>query len=166
MNNKLIRILPVAATIAIMIAIFLFSSQNSVDSSEVSSSLIRQIIDTVPFTAHASEARKLEIVEYLHNFVRKCAHFTIYTSLGFSFCASLIANAANKKRPAIWLCTIVFCCVYAATDEFHQTFVSGRSGEIRDVLLDTSGGATGAGIFLLRNYVYLKIKNKRRYGYD
>ena len=33
--------------------------------------------------------------------------------------------------------------VYAATDEFHQLFVPGRSGQISDVLLDSAGVMAG-----------------------
>ena len=33
--------------------------------------------------------------------------------------------------------------LYAVTDEVHQYFVPGRSCELRDVLVDTSGALTG-----------------------
>ena len=33
----------------------------------------------------------------------------------------------------------LICMIYASTDEFHQTFVDGRSGKSADVLIDTSG---------------------------
>ena len=32
---------------------------------------------------------------------------------------------------------------YACTDEFHQLFVPGRSGQITDVMIDTLGGSIG-----------------------
>jgi VanZ family protein len=35
--------------------------------------------------------------------------------------------------------TDLICMIYASTDEFHQTFVDGRSGKSTDVLIDTSG---------------------------
>ena len=35
--------------------------------------------------------------------------------------------------------TDLICMIYASTDEFHQTFVDGRSGKSADVLIDTSG---------------------------
>ena len=35
---------------------------------------------------------------------------------------------------------------YAATDEFHQLFVPGRSGQISDVLLDSAGALAGVWI--------------------
>ena len=33
--------------------------------------------------------------------------------------------------------------LYAASDEIHQLFVPGRSGQLRDVLLDSAGVAAG-----------------------
>ena len=32
---------------------------------------------------------------------------------------------------------------YSITDEIHQIFVSGRSGEIRDIIVDTCGSTVG-----------------------
>jgi VanZ family protein len=37
---------------------------------------------------------------------------------------------------------------YAVTDEVHQLFVSGRSGEVRDILIDTIAGALGIALYL------------------
>jgi hypothetical protein len=34
---------------------------------------------------------------------------------------------------------ILLCVIYGGVDEYHQTFVDGRDGSIRDLLLDTIG---------------------------
>lgn len=47
-----------------------------------------------------------------------------------------------------YILALIFAVVYAASDEFHQTFVASREGTIRDILIDT------AGIVLL--YMYIK----------
>ena len=49
---------------------------------------------------------------------------------------------------------------YAATDEFHQLFVPGRSGQLKDVLIDTAGGALGLGLLAL--ILYLKRRRKMK----
>ena len=49
---------------------------------------------------------------------------------------------------------IVLVMSYAISDEVHQLFIVGRSCEVRDVLIDTSGGSIGAFIY----YFYLKIR--------
>ena len=45
---------------------------------------------------------------------------------------------------------VAFCIVFAASDEWHQTFVPDRGGTITDVLID-SVGVLVAAAFLLRN---------------
>ena len=50
---------------------------------------------------------------------------------------------------------IIICILYAISDEIHQLFVPGRSGQVSDVLLDTLGAFTGIMIYKL---IYNKIK--------
>ena len=68
--------------------------------------------------------------------VRKSAHLFEYFVLG-----ALSLNVLRAFRPndwaKRWYLAVAFAAFYAITDEFHQTFVAGRSGELNDVLLDT-----------------------------
>ncbi|MCA9364359.1 MAG: VanZ family protein [Candidatus Moranbacteria bacterium] len=41
-----------------------------------------------------------------------------------------------------------FVLLYAMSDEFHQTFVLGREGAVRDVLIDSVGIVLGVCVFL------------------
>lgn len=83
------------------------------------------------------------------NFViRKTAHFFEYMILAL-FVFNAFQLTFNTKK--LLIMTIVFVFIYACTDEIHQLFVSGREGTIRDVIIDTCGGAA----FLL-----LKVKNQ------
>lgn len=40
------------------------------------------------------------------------------------------------------LISILVCMIYAITDETHQLFVSGRTEQVLDVLIDTIGSLT------------------------
>ena len=51
--------------------------------------------------------------------------------------------------------SIIVVLLYACSDEIHQTFVAGRSGEVLDVLIDTIGGS-------LSTYIYYLIHKRRR----
>ena len=64
--------------------------------------------------------------------LRKLAHLVEYAILGLLLARALPAAAALAVGVA-----------YAATDEFHQTFVEGRSGTIVDVGVDAVGVALG-----------------------
>lgn len=47
------------------------------------------------------------------------------------------------RRHTYWLGPWLIAVCYAATDETHQLFVPGRSGQVRDVLIDSVGAAIG-----------------------
>ena len=82
--------------------------------------------------------------------VRKCAHLSEYAVLAMLVWRArrrqlLIATRTWSWRLAIealWVAVL-----YAATDEFHQTFVPSREGCLRDVIIDSSGAA--AALFLI-----------------
>ena len=62
----------------------------------------------------------------------------------------------NKKSLVkVSLQSLIFTFLYACSDEFHQLFITGRSGEFRDVMIDTIGGFIGSTIL----YLYHRIKN-------
>ena len=72
--------------------------------------------------------------------VRKAAHMTEYAIL-----ALLLLGTITKDRMLAVICLVA---AYAATDEYHQLFVPGRSGQVRDVVIDTVGGTLGLGAWL------------------
>jgi VanZ family protein len=50
----------------------------------------------------------------------------------------------TNSRPWIWRearLALLLVALYAASDEFHQLFVSSRDAAVHDVLIDTAGGA-------------------------
>ncbi len=90
-----------------------------------------------------------------HTPLRKLAHFGLYFVLGLSLTNALRDQRLVPNVPA----AIVLNALYAASDEFHQSFVAGRGPQVSDVLLDTAGAATGA---LLMGALYLMVRKRRR----
>lgn len=86
--------------------------------------------------------------DLFHAFIRKCAHFTEYTILG------LIGFFSIKDQ---WKRMFVVSILIACIDEIIQLFVPGRSGQISDVLLDSSGIAFGCFI----GFLFLKITSDK-----
>ena len=80
-------------------------------------------------------------------FARKAAHFTEYALLLALWWRALFTRAAAV--PALAL-AFAIAVAYAATDEFHQTFVDGRVGTPRDVALDAVGAAAAGALILWR----------------
>ena len=141
MNKILYRIVTGMLVVMWMGLIFSFSSQPADESSKVSGGLCHRIVCSVNDTFHLQMTRERtkEIAEVIEYPVRKAAHMTEYAILGLLSFAFYSGFAALKKRNYLYaLFTTAF---YAATDEFHQYFIPGRSAELRDVLIDTSGAA-------------------------
>ena len=82
-KNILARVIFLILMIINCIVIFIFSSQNGEESSDVSGSFVKQIIEILPGTKKLPENQKMELAENLQFVVRKGAHFSIYTLLGF-----------------------------------------------------------------------------------
>lgn len=135
--------------ILIAIAIFLFSSQPADESTTTSNGVIRILIDF---------AGKLNIVDLEHTDpdilykilqtpIRKGAHITEFAVLNLSL---LFALSFWDMKGVKWVRTAFLLTVlYACTDEFHQIFVPGRAGLIRDVLIDSIGPTVIMGSYVL-----------------
>lgn len=86
-----------------------------------------------------------EKVEKIHYIVRKTAHFVEYAMLGFLTWRVVYfdpAFASVTVRRQCWL-VLLFCLLYASSDEFHQKFVPTREPAVRDVMIDTCGATSG-----------------------
>ena len=144
-----------------------FSSQDGEKSSAVSSGVSYSVAKVIVknFTSLPKEESEKKVLS-LVPFVRKGAHFTIYCALSISSFFTLhfftLAKSLRLKKHRIWLYPAVFCLIYAASDEIHQSFVSGRDGNIPDVLLDFSGALFGILICTLILHFINKLCHKKR----
>ena len=76
-------------------------------------------------------------------------HAAEYSVLGVLLARGLndgLARAVPDRRLVL---TWVLCVAYAASDEYHQAFVPGRSSDWRDVLSDAAGTAAGLALLSL-----------------
>jgi VanZ family protein len=81
----------------------------------------------------------------IHHGIRKCGHLTEYAILALLLWRAL-NQSKNKLSPWSWpkvLGALLIVFLYAASDEFHQSFVPTRTPLFSDVLIDTAGGAIG-----------------------
>ena len=77
---------------------------------------------------------------------RKCAHLTEYAVFALLLWRARRKPVKNDPRPWTWRearLALLLVALYAASDEFHQSFVATRSALVSDVLVDTAGGAAG-----------------------
>ena len=123
------RIVYAVLIILWMITIFEFSNQNG-DTSQGTSDVITDKIIEI----NNDLENKRDQVSFC---VRKLAHFSIYFVGGillFEFYNTF--DVTNKK--VFGMSALTGVC-YATFDEVHQLFISGRSGQFRDVCIDSTG---------------------------
>jgi VanZ family protein len=72
---------------------------------------------------------------------RKLGHFAGYALLCFLWWRAL-ATVTTPERAALW--AFLIASGYAATDEYHQSFVDGRHGSALDWAIDSTGAAAAA----------------------
>lgn len=102
--------------------------------------------------ANSGEATE-EVLGDMNVPIRKCAHMFEYAVLFWLTRWS----ALTIRRPTFivpGMLASVICLLYAASDEYHQSFVPGRSGQAQDVAVDMAGSLIAA--FLVPYFLALK----------
>lgn len=145
-----------------MLIIFSLSAQPATESNGLSKNVTKMIVEIigkiVPFDIESSTAT--DLVSQFNHIIRKFAHFSVYLVLGV-----LVINAFRKGGISgykLFAYSIIFCVIYAASDEIHQLFVPGRGCQLKDVIIDSLGALSGSLLYamFLRP---LKILNNKLY---
>lgn len=89
----------------------------------------------VIFWFSAQPAEELPVFSWADTIVKKSGHVIGYALLAFSYWYAL--GLEKNKRWLAWS----FVILYALTDEYHQSFVTGRHSSIWDVLIFDNIGA-------------------------
>ncbi len=143
-----------------MILIFSLSSQTAVESSETSESFIHEILTQVfpEFVEESLEVQKNRI-ETLQFFVRKTAHFSLYALLSLLLLFAFLQLFTFYKAS---FSSLLCSTLYAVSDEIHQSFIPGRSCELRDVFIDSLGAFTALCFMILIYHVFCQYRKKRK----
>ena len=131
--------------IVMAMVIFGFSKQDGEESSGISykaADIILTVCDKAGIVDY-NENNRESMIEAVQFPIRKAAHMTEYAVLA--------------RLPII---SAVVVAGFAATDEFHQVFVPGRYGCVRDVLIDAAGSVIGLAIAYV---IYINVC-KRKYN--
>lgn len=146
--------------------IFFMSNMDTNDSNTKSKLTINEVIEKTVQTTnkfgitnkHPSESKMKQVIEKLNYPLRKIAHASEYFILTILLIRALKNSRVSGNK--VFLFTILICFLYACTDEYHQTFVSGRTGQFSDILIDTLGGFIGCALCHLIGKIR---KMKRKY---
>jgi VanZ family protein len=100
--------------------------------------------------------------ENIHWVFRKCCHLTVYAILGLLVFRAL-RHSRTKLPPWSWPRvggTLLIVFLYACSDEYHQSFVPGRTALFSDVCIDTSGAAIGLLLLLVFHFCRQPVPQK------
>lgn len=109
----------------------------------------------VIFGLSAMEGHDIRPFDLFYFIERKAFHVIEYFILGVLAYRAFSQNISLKRS---LLFSSVLTLLYAASDEWHQTFVFGRAGTPRDVAIDAFGIFLAA-VFILK---YKRWKGKKQ----
>ena len=169
MKKRIILIVVLSLLIVLWIlAIYKLSSMNNKNSNGKSSSIIAVFIeDALDITnkygitnSHPNDVKLEKASALLNTPLRKVMHAFVYFVLSFLIILMVNIIFKNKKFVLSFIITGLLIILFSSLDEYHQTFVVGRTGQFKDVLIDNIGGMCGI-IFYGTYYLVYKLGYKR-----
>ena len=167
--KKAIKII-ILLTIAVgwMFCIYKLSEMNSSNSNGKSTGIIGVFIeDTLDVTneygitnSHPTDSKIAKVSQLINAPMRKAMHASVYFVLAFFVMILLNIISNHKKYIFILILAFIICAGFAITDEYHQTFVAGRSGQPMDVIIDSCGAVVGLAFYSTYEIVY-KLGRKK-----
>ncbi len=164
MKRKIVFVIFLALLIAWMSVIFGFSAndaETSTDQSNVVTELLLRIF--TPGFEELDAAGQRELIGRYDGLVRKLAHFASYAALAFLmyFTIGSIHDLPFKVFRAAFI-SLPICVAFAIGDEYHQTFVDGRAGQFKDIVIDSSGSLLGVAVAMAISIVAIKLIGKKQ----
>lgn len=151
--KHIIRYILIICVIILCCKIFGFSNQNGEVSKNTSSRFTVVILKI--FNIENDEIA----VQIFDPLVRKVAHFSVYMLLGILLMCT--SETFKWQRVYKFDFSTMFAFLFASSDELHQRFVPGRSGEFADVCLDTVGAMIGVLIVLIIALTISQVKKNK-----
>lgn len=153
----LLKPLSFLPALLMMYVIFSFSAQTGEVSGELSYKISFQIVETkneLLNTGKSYDELAYE-ADSIHYYVRKAAHMTEYCLLAIALSFPLYVY--RIRGVGLFLLAGFICVGFACLDEYHQSFVSGRTPGIRDVGFDSLGSLVG--ILLVQLFCWSTLHN-------
>lgn len=146
-GNSRIRFILWMGVVTWMAVIFFLSAQEASQSSSLSGSAIWNVVEiTQPGFRELPREEQDSIVGKYQYIARKSAHMLAYTVLGVLCITAFFQYSIKRGLRAA--AAFAVCVGYAGTDEVHQLFVAGRSGQITDVGIDAAGAFIGISLIV------------------
>src|SRR5690242_12192742 len=102
----------------------------------------------VPFLHWLDPAMSAATIAAVHMTIRKLGHFTEYAILATLLWRGF-RGTFSVSSALLGFCAFFAAAVFAASDEFHQSFVPTRTSSAHDVMIDCTGALFAVGICVL-----------------
>lgn len=159
MQKNVLRGILIVLLLCTFYIIFGFSSQDGEESGGISKRITEFILEKSSKYNSLEQTKKEEVSKRTERIVRKIAHFSIYTLVGFLLMALFSTYENIKRKYQIYISAIIGI-LYAFSDEIHQSFIPGRGPKITDVFIDSLGVFFGMAVILLIIEI-INMKNKK-----
>ena len=137
----------ILAALAWMVLIFFFT-QLPYFTGKNTSEAIQKVVVTEHKATHTTSTESVDINK-LNLIVRKTTHVLV-----FGILALLLFKSLETYKYS-YILSWFFTFLYAITDEWHQSFMSGRVAAFKDVLFDSLGA------FLVLLLVFLILRKRK-----
>ena len=168
MNKAVKVILVLTLAIGWMVCIYKLSGMNSSKSTGKSADILSIMISEALDVSneygitdlHPNDAKIERASKIMNTPIRKVMHASEYLILAFVIMtfSNIISN--YKYYGMTFIISVVLTVFFAITDEYHQTFVSGRSGQAIDVIIDSFGAIIGILLYTTYHVTYRRGYNR------
>ena len=94
------------------------------------------VLMMVIFFLSGQPASRLPIFGEYDLLIKKLGHASGYAMLGLAYYFALPPYLRVGYR---WALALLMAILFALSDEFHQSFIEGRTSSLIDVMIDTAG---------------------------
>jgi VanZ family protein len=100
----------------------------------------------VPFLRWFDPQISLSALNALQLGIRKLGHVTEYAILAVLLWRAFRGGAWRTPMSILFGIVLIGCGIFAASDEFHQSFIPSRTSSFHDVMIDVCGAIIGLAI--------------------
>lgn len=163
MKQIIKQLKPLSALPALLLlwVIFSFSAQTGSESGGLSQAVSRWLADSLNLISgkELSSGALDALAQSLEFWVRKGAHMSEYALLCWAAALPMLVYRVPHRLRRLGIS--LFCTLVAISDEFHQSFVPGRTAALRDVGIDLLGALLALGLLELGLFLWERHKKQR-----
>lgn len=159
---KQLKPLSVLPALLLLWGIFSFSAQTGSESGGLSMAVSQWLAESLTLISGKDLPSGVldAFAQSLEFWVRKGAHMSEYALLCWSAALPMLVYRVPHRFRRLG--APLFCVMVAISDEFHQSFVPGRTAALRDVGIDMLGALLALGLLELGLSLWTRHKKRTR----